>query len=117
MKEDNVVLEKSYLFALRIVKLFRYLSTEKKEYHLSKQLVRSGTSIGANVEEAIGGSSRNDFRAKLDIAHKEARETRFWLRLLKDGGILEPKAANSMIGDCEELIRILAAILNTLKKA
>ncbi len=116
MKENNIILDKSYLFALRVVKLFRYLCVEKKEYHLSKQLVRSGTSIGENIEEAIGGSSRNDFKAKLDIAHKEARETRFWLRLLRDSNILELKAANSMIEDCEELIRILATILKTLKK-
>lgn len=74
MKQDNVVLEKSYRFALRTVNLFRYLSSEKKEYHLSRQIVRSGISIGANVEEAIGGSSRNDFKAKLDIAHKEAEK-------------------------------------------
>jgi four helix bundle protein len=116
MKQNNIILHKSYLFALRIVKLFRYLSNEKKEYHLSKQLIRSGTSIGANVEEAIGGASRNDFKAKLDIAHKEARETRFWLKLLRDSNILEAKAANSMIEDCEEIIKILAAILKTLKQ-
>ncbi len=117
MKKQNVILDKSYLFALRIVKLFRYLSSEKKEYHLSKQLIRSGTSIGANIEEAVGGASRNDFKAKLDIAHKEARETRFWLKLLRDSSILDPKAANSMIEDCEEIIRILATILKTLKQA
>ena len=117
MREGNIILDKSYLFALRIVKLFRYLSNEKKEYHLSKQLVRSGASIGANIEEAMGGSSRNDFKAKLDIAHKEARETKFWLRLLRDSHIREPKPAESMIGDCEELIKILTTILNTLKKA
>ncbi len=115
MKEGNVIVEKSYGFALRIVKLFRYLSNEKKEYHLSKQLIRSGTSIGANVEEAMAGSSRNDFKAKLDIAHKEARETRFWLKLLRDSEILEPNAANSIIKDCEEIIRILASILKSLK--
>ena len=98
MKEKNVIVEKSYVFALRIVKLFRYLSTEKKEYHLSKQVIRSGTSIGANVEEAaMAGSSRNDFKAKLDIAHKEARETRFWLKLLRDSKILVPNAANSIL--------------------
>lgn len=77
MKEGNIVLDKSYQFSLRTVSLFRYLTTEKKEYYLSKLLLRSGTSIGANIEEAIGGSSRNDFRAKLDIAHKEARETKY----------------------------------------
>ena len=115
MKEKNVIVEKSYVFALRIVKLFRYLSTEKKEYHLSKQVIRSGTSIGANVEEAMAGSSRNDFKAKLDIAHKEARETRFWLKLLRDRKILEPNAANSILFDCEELIKILSSILKSIK--
>lgn len=115
MKEKNVIVEKSYVFALRIVKLFRYLSTEKKEYHLSKQVIRSRTSIGANVEEAMAGSSRNDFKAKLDIAHKEARETRFWLKLLRDSKILEPNAANSILFDCEELIKILSSILKSIK--
>ena len=115
MKEKNVIVEKSYVFALRIVKLFRYLSTEKKEYHLSKQVIRSRTSIGANVEEAMAGSSRNDFKAKLDIAHKEARETRFWLKLLRDSKIIEPNAANSILFDCEELIKILSSILKSIK--
>lgn len=115
MPEYNPVLDKSYQFSLRIIKLFRYLTNEKKEYHLSKQLVRSGTSIGANIEEAIGGSSRKDFKAKLDIAHKEARETKYWLRLLRDSDLIEIKAANSMIKDCEELLRLLVTILKTLK--
>jgi len=117
MKERNVVLEKSYAFVLRTIKLYGYLQKEKKEYHLSKQLIRSGTSIGANIEEAIGASSRKDFKAKLDIAHKETRETKFWLRLLKDSDLLEPKIAGALLNDCEELIRLLIAILNTLKQA
>lgn len=99
MKEGNVVLDKSYLFALRIVKLYGFLREEKKEYHISSQLVRSGTSIGANIEEAMGASSRNDFKAKLEIAHKEARETSYWLRLLRDSSLLGAKAANSMLID------------------
>jgi four helix bundle protein len=115
MKEDNVILEKSYKFALRIVKLYLHLRQDKKEYHLSGQILNSGTSVGANVEEAVGGSSRRDFRAKMDIAYKEARETRYWLRLLRDSEILEPKLANSLIADCEELLKIITAILNTLK--
>ena len=115
MKSDNVVLNKSYLFALRIVRLYVYLRNERKEYHLSAQIVRSGTSIGANVEEATGGSSRRDFKAKLDIAYKEARETRYWIRLLRDGYFFEANQANSLIKDCEELIKILTAIINTLK--
>lgn len=115
MKEGNIVLDKSYQFSLRTVSLFRYLTAEKKEHYLSKQLLRSGTSIGANIEEAMGGSSRNDFRAKLDIAHKEARETKYWLRLLRDSSLLEIKAADSMIQDCEELLKLLVAILKSLR--
>ena len=82
--KDNVVQAKSYAFAVRIVKLCEYLRSEKREYVLSRQLLRSGASIGANVEEAIGGQSRADFGARLAIAYKEARESRYWLRLLKD---------------------------------
>ena len=115
MQTKNIVLDKSYLFALRIVKLYVYLRKEKKEYHLSGQIVRSGTSIGANIEEATGGSSRKDFKAKLDIAYKEARETRYWIRLLNDSNILESRLSNSLIKDCEELIKLLTAIINTLK--
>ncbi|HEY1020267.1 MAG TPA: four helix bundle protein [Sediminibacterium sp.] len=115
MRGDNIVLDKSYQFSLQAVSLFRYLQTEKKEYYLSKQLLRSATSIGANIEEAMGGSSRNDFRAKLDIAHKEARETKYWLRLLRDSSMLETKTADSMIQDCEELLKLLVAILKSLK--
>ena len=84
MKIDNLVLTKSYSFAVRIVRLYQHLSAQKKEFVLSKQVLRSGTSIGANVEEAIGGQSRADFVSKMAIAYKEARETSYWLRLLKD---------------------------------
>ena len=99
MKQNNVVLDKSYQFALRIVKLYIYLREKKNEFHLSGQIVRSGTSIGANIEEATGGSSRRDFKAKLAIAFKEAKETRYWIRLLRDSGILEKKLADSLIKD------------------
>lgn len=115
MREGNIALDKSYQFSLRNVLLSRYLTAEKKEYYLSRQLLRSATSIGANIEEAMGGSSRNDFKAKLDIAHKEARETKYWLRLLRDSSILDIKEADSMIQDCEELLKILVAILKSLK--
>ena len=115
MPANNIVLDKSYLFALRIVKLYVYLRSEKKEYHLSGQIVRSGTSIGANIEEATGGSSRKDFKAKLDIAYKEARETHYWIKLLRDSSILENELANSLCRDCEELLKLLTAIINTLK--
>ncbi|MES2372987.1 MAG: four helix bundle protein [Bacteroidota bacterium] len=114
MPGNNIVLDKSYLFALRIVRLYVYLRSEKNEFHLSAQIVRSGTSIGANIEEATGGSSRRDFKAKLGIAYKEARETRYWIKLLRDSNLLDNKLANSLFKDCEELIKLLTSILNTL---
>lgn len=82
--KENIIQIKSYDFAIRIVELYEFLSEEKKEFILSKQLLRSGTSIGANIEEAIGGQSRKDFFAKLSISYKEARETHYWIRLLTD---------------------------------
>ena len=115
MKEGNVLREKSYSFALRIVRTSRYLSEEKHEYTLSKQLLRSGTSIGANVEEAIGGQSDKDFAFKLAIAYKEARESHYWIRLLRDSNYLTPKQSESLLTDIDELLRILGSILKTLK--
>lgn len=84
MEKNNAIRDKSYQFAIRIVCLYQFLINDKKEFVLSKQLLRSGTSIGANVEEAIGGQSKNDFIAKLSIAYKEARETSYWIRILRD---------------------------------
>ncbi|HTB05302.1 MAG TPA: four helix bundle protein [Bacteroidia bacterium] len=115
MKTDNVIQEKSYAFALRIVKLYRYLTEEKKEYVLSKQVLRCGTSIGANIEEGIGGQSKKDFYAKLNIAYKEARETNYWLRILRDSNYLSAKESKAIIEDCSEILRIITAILNTMK--
>ena len=83
---------------------------------MSKQILRSGTSIGANVEEAIGGQSRKDFASKLGIAYKEARETKFWLRLLTDTKLITPAVSSSMLNDCEELLRILGSILKTIRR-
>ena len=82
---------KSYAFALRIVNLYKYLVNEKHEYVLSKQILRSGTAIGANIEEAIGGQSNKDFISKLSVAYKEARETRYWINLLRDTKIFKTK--------------------------
>jgi four helix bundle protein len=82
MKKDNIIQQKSFAFAIRVVNLYKFLTNEKKEFVLSKQLLRSGTSIGANVEESIGGQSEKDFLSKLSIAYKEARETMYWLKLL-----------------------------------
>jgi four helix bundle protein len=115
MRQGNAVLDKSYHFALRVVKLYIYLREKKREYNLSAQVLRSGTSIGANIEEATGGISRREFKSKMSIAYKEARETRYWLRLLKDSAFVDKNLSESFITDCEELIKLLTAILNTLK--
>ena len=115
MKTENVIQTKSYAFAVRIVKLCQHLSAEKKEYVLSKQVLRCGTSIGANVEEAIGGQSRADFLSKLSIAYKKARETSYWLRLLKDTDYLTASQFDSIHADAEELCRIIAAIQKSTK--
>ena len=114
--KDNVVRDKSYAFAVRIVNLYKYLCEEKKEYVLSKQILRCGTSIGANIEEAIGGQSEKDFFAKLTIAYKEARETHYWLRLLTDTRFLSETESTSMITDVEELLKIIGSIQKTMKK-
>jgi four helix bundle protein len=95
--------------------LYQYLCKTQNEYILSKQIVRSGTSIGANIEEGIAGQSRNDFAAKFQISLKEARETRYWLRLLRDTDYLDSKLAESLITDAEEIIKILTAILKTTR--
>lgn len=115
MKKENPVLEKSYQFALRIVKLHLHLSKDLREFELSGQVLKCGTSICANVEEAIGGVSRKDFINKLGISYKEARETRYWLRLLRDSSIIEPKLAASLLTDCEELLKLLYTIINSTK--
>ncbi|GAB2551862.1 four helix bundle protein [Rufibacter soli] len=115
MKAENVLLDKSYSFAIRIIKLNQFLLEEKKDYLISKQVFRSGTSIGANAEEAMGGQSKKDFIAKLSIAYKEARETRYWLRLLRDTEYLNNAMASSLLADCEELLKIITAILKTIK--
>ncbi len=97
MVNSNVILEKSYAFALRIVKMSQYLQTEKPEIVISRQVLRSGTSIGANVEEANGAQSDKDFLSKITISYKEARETHYRLRLLRNSGNLETEAANNSI--------------------
>ena len=115
MKQDNIIQKKSYAFAVRIVKLCRYLQDEKREFVLSKQLLRSGTSIGANVEEAIGGQTEKDFFAKITIAYKEARETHYWLRLLTDTDYLSKEKSCSLLNDTDELLRIIGSIQKTIK--
>jgi len=114
MKNENVLLEKSYSFSIRIIKLERVLNN-KSEYHISRQLLRSGTSIGANAEEANGCFTKKDFLSKMSISYKEARETRYWLRLLKETDLLPKDQVNSVLNDCEELLRILGSIIKTIK--
>ena len=104
--------EKSYAFALRVMDLSRWLRRQR-EYEIAGQLLRAGTSIGANVEEALAGISRADFIAKMSIASKEAREVHYWLRLLRDSKIVPLKQADSFIDEAEELLRILTAIVKT----
>ena len=116
MKDNNIILDKTFKFGLRIVKLHLYLVEKKVERSLVIQLLKSGTSIGANVEEAMGGSSKKDFIQKLKIAYRESRETLYWLKLLKHSDLLESKLAESIILDCDEIIRILTSILKTSQK-
>jgi four helix bundle protein len=113
--KENVIQQKSYAFALRILKLHKYLIKENKDYLVSKQIFKCGTSIGANVEEAEGGQSDKDFVSKISIAYKEARETKFWLRLLYDGDYIDKKMFESLSEDCEELLKILGKIQITMK--
>lgn len=113
--KDSVVRDKSYAFALKIIKLYRYMNEVNKEFVLSKQLVRSGTSIGALIKEAQHAESRPDFIHKLSISLKEANETDYWLHLLKDSGYIKSDEFQDLHSDCEELIKLLSAILKTLK--
>ena len=116
MKEDNIILMKSFDFALKIIELYKTLISNHKEYELSKQILRSGTSIGANSEEAAGAQSSKDFISKFSIAYKEARETNYWLRLLKESNYINKSQAELLINDCKELEKILSAILLSAKK-
>ena len=110
---DSLTLEKSKDFAIRIVNLYRYLTAEKREYIMSKQLLRCGTSIGANLSEALYGVSRNDFIAKVFIALKETAETEYWLELLNKTGYLSDAEYDSLNDDCKELIKLLTSIAKT----
>ncbi|QQR83151.1 four helix bundle protein [Candidatus Peregrinibacteria bacterium] len=109
----SIIQEKSYFFALKIISFYKYLAHQQREYIIAKQILRSGTSIGANVEEAAGGQSRKDFIAKLCISYKETRETHYWLRLIRDSELAPLDKVTVLIKDCEELLRILGAIKKT----
>ena len=112
---DATIEHKSFQFAIRIVKLYKYLRKEKKEFVLSKQLLRSGTSIGANVAESQQAQSRADFISKLNIALKEAAETNYWLRLLQATDFLNDTEFQSVHNDCRELEKILTSILKSAR--
>lgn len=116
MDKDNLILEKSKAFALKIIQLYKYLCDEKREFVLSKQILKSGTSIGANAREASRGQSKADFYAKLYISLKEAEETSYWLELLYESKYIDKEKYQNLCGDCEEIIRILVAITKNHKK-
>ncbi|MDR0830259.1 MAG: four helix bundle protein [Prevotellaceae bacterium] len=113
--KENVVKDKSFAFALRIIKMYKFL-VEHKEYVLSKQVLRSGTSIGANIEEANSAQSKKDFIAKISISLKEAKETHYWLRLLHGSNYINELMFNSILTDCEEIIALLTTIIKSSRK-
>ena len=115
MKENNQVLIESKTFALRIIKLYQFLKNEKHVYVLSKQVLRSGTSIGANIRESVNAQSRMDFINKLNIALKEANETEYWLELIHESGIIDDKQFDSIYNDCGKIVATLTKIIKTTK--
>lgn len=114
---DNIVEKKSKTFALSIIRLYKFLVNEKKEYVLSKQILRSGTSIGANVREALCAQSRKDFLAKMFISYKESNETLYWLELLEESNYISYETFNSLYSDAKELTRILNSIIFSTKRS
>ena len=114
--KQNVVGEKSFELAKEIIFIYQFLTREKKEYVLSKQLLRSGTSVGANISEGIAGQSRKDFYNRLSIAYKESRETEFWLKLLCATGYLPTEKAQPVTKVCDEVVRLLFSILRTTSR-
>jgi len=116
MDTKNVIVDKSFKFALRIIKLFNYLSNEKRKSVISKQILRCGTSIGANINEAQSAETKPDFIHKMGISLKEIRETIYWLNLLKDSGYIDTKSFNSIEKDCSELLKLTSKIILTSKE-
>ena len=113
--KENIIQEKSKAFAVRIVKFYKYLCDEKKEYVLSKQILRSGTSIGANVRESKNAQSKADFISKMSITLKEADETAYWIELLTESEIIKAEQVNSLYDENTEIIKILSAIVKSSK--
>ncbi|WP_018612852.1 four helix bundle protein [Segetibacter koreensis] len=116
MIKENALKCKSYEFAIRIVKLSQYLQTEQKEFVLSKQILRSGTAVGALIREAEYGQSKTDFIHKLTISLKEANETEYWISILKDTGYIDYKLYDNPVNDCKELLRLLITSIKTAKQ-
>ncbi len=116
MRKESIVYDKAFNFAIKIVKLYKYLCENKKEFILSKQLIRSGTSIGANIAEGLEGQSTKDFVSKLSIALKEAVESRYWIDLLKETEYLTEEQYNIINSDITELIKMLTRIIKTTKE-
>ena len=114
--KSNILKVKSYDFAIRIVKLSQYLQNDKKEFVLSKQILRSGTSIGALIREAEYGQSKLDFIHKLSIGLKEANETEYWISILKDTGYINELLYDSLFANCQELLKLLIASIKTAKQ-
>ncbi len=112
---ENVIVDKSYSFAVGITKFCFAIQDHRREYILSHQLLKSGTSIGANVEESQGAISKAEFIAKIQISFKEAKETRYWLRLIKDSDVFQNENSEQLLKDCNELIVILTSILKSSK--
>ena len=112
---ESVLKTKSKTFAIRIIRLYKYLQDEKREFVMSKQVLRSGTSIGANIHEAFFGQSKKDFTSKMQIALKEVCETEYWLSILTETEFIEERLSKSIMEDCQELARILHATVKTSK--
>ena len=116
MKEENIINEKSFAFAIRIVKLYKYLTKEKREFVISKQILRSGTSIGANIREAVAGQTKPMFAAKFNIALSEANETEYWIDLLNATEYLSNKEIQTLKEECVELIKLLTSIIKKTRE-
>lgn len=115
MAHNNIIQEKSFDLAVKVVKAIRAFRKQEKEFEITGQLLRSATSIGANIEEAIGGYSPNDFQFKLGISYKEAREAKYWLRVMKASEMMDKETLDDLLKDSEEVLKILGAISKTLK--
>lgn len=115
MKVDNPLRDKSYAFALKVSRLCLEIQKQQKEFVLSKQLLRSGTSIGANVEESIGGHSKKDFFYRITVAYREARESHYWIRLLTDLDFIDKDESEALLADAEEILKLSGSIKRTLQ--